>query len=192
MAHVPGQVRRQVIRETWRNLGLRAEDPRRFWPGAQERVHNLALHLPKRRLVLPGAKVVPDQGLESQTLGESPPEKGKLAKVAASILMGFLYAARMARFDLLRVTCRLATRITKWTEMDDKRLYRLVCYVHSTLEHRMIGYIGDEPQNCHVDLFTDADFAGDQETARSTIGVFLLKDHTTAFLYQGKVSGRHV
>ena len=35
--------------------------------------------------------------------------EGQLAKVAASILMGLLYAARMARFDLLRVTCRLAT-----------------------------------------------------------------------------------
>lgn len=47
---------------------------------------------------------------------------GQLAKVAASILMGVLFAAGMARFDLLRVTCRLATRITKWTKKDEKRL----------------------------------------------------------------------
>ena len=62
---------------------------------------------------------------------------GMLGKIAASILMGLLYAPRMARFDLLRVTCRLATRTTTWTEMDDKRLFKIICYVHSTLEAKL-------------------------------------------------------
>ena len=42
-------------------------------------------------------------------------ERGELAGVAARILMKVLYAARMARFDLLRVVSFLAQRITKWT-----------------------------------------------------------------------------
>ena len=39
---------------------------------------------------------------------------GMLGKIAASILMGLLIAARMARFDLLRMTCRFATRMARW------------------------------------------------------------------------------
>ena len=57
---------------------------------------------------------------------------GALAPVASKILMKVLYAARMARPDLLRATCYLATRITKWTAQCDKMLYRLMCYIYST------------------------------------------------------------
>ena len=39
---------------------------------------------------------------------------GELAPIASKVLMKILYAARMARYDLLRATCYLATRITKW------------------------------------------------------------------------------
>ena len=56
--------------------------------------------------------------------------KGQLAVVAISILMGILYCARMARFDLLRITCKLAARVTKWTKKDDARILRLVIYVY--------------------------------------------------------------
>ena len=38
---------------------------------------------------------------------------GRLQPIAASILMNILYAARMARFDLLRATCKLACYTTK-------------------------------------------------------------------------------
>ena len=37
---------------------------------------------------------------------------GRLQPIAASILMEILYAARMARFDLLRATCKLACYTT--------------------------------------------------------------------------------
>ncbi len=54
-------------------------------------------------------------------------DKGELQTAAASTLMNILYAARVARFDLLRPTCRLACFITKWTTLCDKQLHRLVC-----------------------------------------------------------------
>ena len=45
--------------------------------------------------------------------------KGQLGKIACSILMRILYAARLARFDLLRITCKLATRVSRWSVTDD-------------------------------------------------------------------------
>ena len=87
--------------------------------------------------------------------------------------MKILYAARMARFDLLRATCRLACHITKWTEECDRRLYRLVCYINSSLNIRMTGWIGDNPSELVPCLYSDADFAGCDRTERSTTGVRL-------------------
>ena len=100
--------------------------------------------------------------------------------------MGILYVARMARFDLFRVTCRLATRVTKWSKRDDKRLHKLVCYVHSSLEQRQVGFIGDSPSDCTLNLFTDADFAGDAVSQRSTSVVHLaMMGRYTQFPLQG-------
>ena len=61
---------------------------------------------------------------------------GELAPVACKVLMKILYAARMARYDLLRATCFLATRITKWDAACDRQLHRLVCYINTSLELR--------------------------------------------------------
>ena len=57
--------------------------------------------------------------------------------------MKILYAARMARFDLLRATCYLATRITKWSKQCDWMLHRLVACINSTLDVYMTGWIAD-------------------------------------------------
>ena len=62
-------------------------------------------------------------------VGESAEPQGKLAKHAAGVLMKILYAARIARFDLLRTDNRLARRITKWTEEDDAALLRLISFI---------------------------------------------------------------
>ena len=69
-------------------------------------------------------------------------DRGQLASVAASVLMKVLYAARLARFDLLRATCRLACYIAKWDKECDRRLSRLIGYIQSTLAWRQVGYIG--------------------------------------------------
>ena len=54
---------------------------------------------------------------------EEPTEKnnqvGAIAASAASVLMKCLYAARMARFDLLRPVQGLAKYLTKWTKRQD-------------------------------------------------------------------------
>ena len=91
----------------------------------------------------------------------------------SKVLMKVLYAARMARFDLLRAVGALATKITKWDELCDRRLYRLMCYIQSSLHLRLVSWVGDKKDDLGPHLWADADFAGDPETMRCTSGVFL-------------------
>ena len=79
----------------------------------------------------------------------------------------------MARFDILRAVCHLACFITKWSTDCDKRLHRLVCYIHSTKHFRMIGWIGDDLRNLQPHMFADADFAGCAGSQRSTSGLHI-------------------
>ena len=99
--------------------------------------------------------------------------KGVLAPIAARVLMKILFAARMARFDLLRAVQGLAARVTKWSTECDKALHRLVCYIHSTLDVRLRAFIGDSIANCKLWCFDDADHAGEYDN-RSTSGCFLV------------------
>ena len=74
-------------------------------------------------------------------------KEGRLQPIAAKILMTVLYAARDARLDLLRPICHLACYITRWTSDCDRKLHRLMCYIHSTYHVRMIGWVGDKPED---------------------------------------------
>ena len=105
---------------------------------------------------------------ESTTGGCIP--AGKLQPIAAKILMTVLYAARDARLDLLRPICHLACYITRWTSDCDRKLHRLMCYIHSSYHLQMVGWVGDKPEDVQPFLFADADFAGCTETQRSTTG----------------------
>ena len=99
--------------------------------------------------------------------------KGVLAPIAARVLMKILFAARMARFDLLRAVQGLAARVTKWSTECDKALHRLICYIHSTLDVKLRAFIGDSIANCKLWCFADADHAGEYDN-RSTSGCFLV------------------
>ena len=99
--------------------------------------------------------------------------KGVLAPIAARILMKILFAARMARFDLLRAVQGLAARVTKWSEECDKALHRLVCYINSSLDYKAQAFIGDAVEDCNLWLFADADHAGEYDN-RSTSGCVLV------------------
>ena len=87
--------------------------------------------------------------------------RGELSEKASSILMSILYTARLARFDLLRPVCALASCITRWTPQCDRMLYKLICYINSTkYTVFMTGFVGDELKHCELRLYTDADLAG--------------------------------
>ena len=80
---------------------------------------------------------------------------GELSKVCSQFLLKFLYLARIGA-------------VTKWTKTCDKRLARLIAYIHHTCEHRQYCYVENTAQHCRLELFQDSDFAGDLEDSKST------------------------
>ena len=65
---------------------------------------------------------------------------------------------------------KLARAITKWTKACDKRLNRLISYIHRTCEYTQFCYVGNTAKQCRLGLFQDSDFAGDLEESKSTSG----------------------
>ena len=57
---------------------------------------------------------------------------GKYRAIAPRVLMKILYAARVARFDLLRAVNHLACFFTRWDAACDRRLHQIVCYINTT------------------------------------------------------------
>ena len=84
---------------------------------------------------------------------------------AASVLMKILYAARMARFDLLKATNALACKLTKWDKKCDLQLRRLVAYIWSSLGKRLVGYVSREDKQTGLHLYTDADLGVPRHSA---------------------------
>ena len=118
----------------------------------------------------PGSPVALPPGASDSRPESVEVQRGALAPHAASILMKLLYAARIARFDLLRSINTLARNVTKWSIQDDAKLYHLMCYVNSTLGKRMIGWVGNDMKDLSIALYADADFAGCAQSLRSTSG----------------------
>ena len=75
--------------------------------------------------------------------------------------------------DLLWTVNALARMVTKWNVACDKRLHRLISYMHNTTLWEMICYVGDEPQNCKIAQFSDASFGGDLTDSKSITGAYL-------------------
>ena len=95
---------------------------------------------------------------------------GELSNTCFQIVLKCLYLARIGRPDILWSVNELARSITKWTEACDKRLNRLISYIHHTCEYRHIVHVGNTAKQCRWGLFQDSDFAGDLEDSKSTSG----------------------
>ena len=95
---------------------------------------------------------------------------GELSKVSSQIVLKCLYLARIGRPDILCTVNKLARSITKWTEACDKRLNRLISYIHHTCEYKQYCYVGNTAKQCRLGLFQDSDFARDLEDSKSTSG----------------------
>ena len=65
---------------------------------------------------------------------------------------------------------KLARSITQWTKACDKRLNRLISYIHHTCEYKQYCFLGNTPKQCRLGLFQDSDFVGDLEDSKSTSG----------------------
>ena len=85
---------------------------------------------------------------------------GELSITCSQIVLKCLYLARIGRPDILWSVNKLARSITKWTKAFDKRLNRLISYIHHTA-------CGKHSQAMQIQ---DSDFAGDLEDSKSTSG----------------------
>ena len=95
---------------------------------------------------------------------------GVLSQECSQIVLGCLYLARIGRPDILWSVNKLARSMTKWTKACDKRLNRLVSYIHHTSEYKQYCHVENTAKHCRLGLFQDSDFARDPEDPKSTSG----------------------
>ena len=98
---------------------------------------------------------------------------GELAKCASKIVLKCLWCARLTRPDIYWTVNLLAKNVHKWSKACDKRLQRLISYMHYTADMVLTAFVGDKVQDCVLVLFTDASFAGDITDSKSTTGGYL-------------------
>ena len=94
---------------------------------------------------------------------------GELSLVSSQIVLKCLYLARIARLDILWSLNKFARPITKWTNACDKRLNRLISYIHHTCEYRQYCFVGNTAKQCRLGLFQESDFAGDLEDSKNPL-----------------------
>ena len=68
---------------------------------------------------------------------------GELSHVCSQMVLKCLYLARIGRPDILWLVNKLARSITKWTKACDKRLNRLISYIHHTSENKHYCHVGN-------------------------------------------------
>jgi len=99
--------------------------------------------------------------------------RGELTTGCCSILMKALWLARLSRPDVQKPIGDMATHVQAWTRNDDRRLHRLICYLHYSQDYRLVGRVNDPSHLLTLRLYVDADFAGEREDSRSTSGGWL-------------------
>ena len=92
---------------------------------------------------------------------------GELSNTCSQIVLKCLYLARIGRPDILWSVNKLARSITKWAKACDKRLHRLISYIHHTSEYKQYCHVGNIAKQCRLGLFQDSDFAADLEDSKS-------------------------
>ena len=97
---------------------------------------------------------------------------GELSQVCYQIVLKCLNLARIERPDILWPLNKLARSITKWTKACDKRLNRLISYIHHTIiECKQFCHVGSTAQQCKLGLFQDSDLVGDLEDSKKILRV---------------------
>ena len=86
--------------------------------------------------------------------------------MCSQIVLKCLYLASIGRPDIRWSVNELARSITKWTRACDKRLNRLISYIHHTCEYKQYCYVGNAAKQCRLGLFQRSDFAGDLEHSK--------------------------
>ena len=124
-------------------------------------------------------KAVPTPCLSESTIVDDDLVTGTMQPHASKVLMKALWLARLARPDIYFIVTRLASFVTRWTRWHDKVLHRLVSYLHThpgLCMQASVAY-GHTP-SLHV--YTDADFGSCPFSAKSTSGILIAIETSTA------------
>ena len=88
--------------------------------------------------------------------------------------MNILYVARVCRHDLLFAVNALARTVSNWTLASDKKLLRLISYMHASKSMKSCAIMGDNRlRDLTLSVFVDAGGDGGITTTRSTTGLFI-------------------
>ena len=121
-----------------------------------------------------GFKKAPTPYLEESTLPiDDYDTQGVLQHCAAKLIMKAYWLARLNRPDVLRALNELSRRITRWSRNDDRKLHRVMAYLHCTKQFRMKCKL-DPDSPWELMLFTDADHSSSAEHPYSTSGWLLV------------------
>ena len=107
---------------------------------------------------------------------------GELSKGCSQIVLKCQYLARIGRPDIVWSVSELARAVRKWTKACDRRLARLISYVHCTSGYKQCCHVGNAAQQCRLGLLQDSDFVGDLEDSKSISGGILCIFGSHAFV----------
>ena len=99
---------------------------------------------------------------------------GRFAKTCASHAATSLFAARVGCPHLSNITQRLCSAVSRWTVVHDSALVRLMSFAFHNSDLTLNGALA--PEDIHdvaIVPYSDADWAGDGSTTRSTTGFWL-------------------
>ena len=121
---------------------------------------------------------------------------GELSNTCSQIVLKCLYLVRIGSSDILLSMNKLARSITKWTKACDKRLSRLISYIHHACECEQYCHVRNTAKHCRMGLFQDSDFAGDLGDSKSISGgtLCIFRSHTfvpTSWMYKKQTSVSH-
>ena len=95
---------------------------------------------------------------------------GELAKVCSQMVLKSFFLARVGRPDIQWSVNKLARSLTKWTKACDKRLSRLISYIHHICEYKQHCYVGNTAQQRRLGLFQDSVGAYNLQGAEGKVG----------------------
>ena len=99
---------------------------------------------------------------------------GRFTKSCSSHAATSLFAARVARPDLVVATQQLCSAVSRWNGFHDMALTRLMAYAANNCDYVLNGTLSPEDlEDLEILASPDADWNGDPETTKSTTGLFL-------------------
>jgi len=99
---------------------------------------------------------------------------GVYASSCASHAATLLFLARVCRPDLSTIVPRLCSNVTRWTTTDDRRLVRTMAYIESAGDLELFAkFSPSDLEEVVIQVFTDADWAGNPDTTKSTSGLWV-------------------